>query len=192
MARGRPSKKQHIIDTAGQLFSQLGYQATSIDVVTQTAGVSKPTVYNNFPSKLSLLHEWLILQSDHLLSMVVFDSAKKIQTDSVQTCSSPANKQALNVILNGYELLIQETFYLSILRICIGESQKLNSDVLALFFELDNSLNNQAVEACLSIVEEPLVARAIVSIVKQQAVDRALGVPNSLSTEDVLSLSLRF
>ncbi|WP_075172079.1 TetR/AcrR family transcriptional regulator [Neptunomonas phycophila] len=192
MARGRPSKKQHIIDTAGQLFSHLGYQATSIDVVTQTAGVSKPTVYNNFPSKLSLLHEWLILQSDHLLSMVVFDSAKKIQTDSLQTCSSSANKQALNVILNGYELLIQETFYLSILRICIGESQKLNSDVLALFFELDNSLNNQAVEVCLSIVEEPLVARAIVSIVKQQAVDRALGVPNSLSTEDVLSLSLRF
>ena len=192
MARGRPSKKQHIIDTAGQLFSQLGYQATSIDVVTQTASVSKPTVYNNFPSKLSLLHEWLILQSDHLLSMVVFDSAKKIQTDSLQTCSSSANKQALNVILNGYELLIQETFYLSILRICIGESQKLNSDVLALFFELDSSLNNQAVEVCLSIVEEPLVARAIVSIVKQQAVDRALGVPNSLSTEDVLSLSLRF
>ncbi|WP_157487876.1 TetR/AcrR family transcriptional regulator, partial [Grimontia celer] len=59
MARGRPSKKGLIAETALTLFQVLGYQATSIDQVVLEAGVSKPTVYSNYPSKLSLWQEVL-------------------------------------------------------------------------------------------------------------------------------------
>ncbi len=59
MARGRPSKKSHIIDTALTLFSRLGYQGTSIDQVVVTAAVSKPTVYSNFSSKQILWNQAL-------------------------------------------------------------------------------------------------------------------------------------
>ena len=55
MARGRPSKRQLILDTARALFAEKGYQGTSIDLVVKQAGVSKPTVYNNFKTKQALL-----------------------------------------------------------------------------------------------------------------------------------------
>ena len=65
MARGRPSKRQHIIDTAQSLFAELGYQGTSIDLVVQTAAVSKPTVYSNFPTKQVLWASVLEQVSEH-------------------------------------------------------------------------------------------------------------------------------
>lgn len=61
MARGRPSKKGLIAEAASNLFRVSGYQGTSIDQVVIEAGVSKPTVYSNFPSKLLLWQEVLML-----------------------------------------------------------------------------------------------------------------------------------
>ena len=59
MARGRPSKKGLIADAALNLFQVAGYQGTSIDQVVLEAGVSKPTVYSNYPSKQLLWQEVL-------------------------------------------------------------------------------------------------------------------------------------
>lgn len=59
MARGRPSKKGLIADAAQALFRVSGYQGTTIDQVVIEAGVSKPTVYSNYPSKLLLWQEVL-------------------------------------------------------------------------------------------------------------------------------------
>lgn len=71
MARGRPSKKQQIVQAAAQLFSEQGYQGTSIDQVVAAAAVSKPTVYSNFPSKQVLWEEvlqaiWQQAQAIHI------------------------------------------------------------------------------------------------------------------------------
>lgn len=70
MARGRPSKKGLIAQAAQRLFRVSGYQGTSIDQVVIEAGVSKPTVYSNYPSKLLLWQEvlqQLISQSQAVL-----------------------------------------------------------------------------------------------------------------------------
>jgi len=45
------SKRHNILDAALTLFLQHGYAATSMASVASDASVSKPTVYNHFPSK---------------------------------------------------------------------------------------------------------------------------------------------
>jgi TetR/AcrR family transcriptional regulator of autoinduction and epiphytic fitness len=48
------TKRASILDAAAAEFTHSGYQATSMDRIAATAGVSKRTVYNHFPSKEEL------------------------------------------------------------------------------------------------------------------------------------------
>ena len=49
------SKKDQIADAALGLFLEHGIKGTSVDMVVKTSGVSKPTVYNHFPDKATLM-----------------------------------------------------------------------------------------------------------------------------------------
>jgi len=49
------SRREHLIKTAVELFSERGYHATGIDTILATAGVSKKTLYNHFRSKDELI-----------------------------------------------------------------------------------------------------------------------------------------
>lgn len=56
--RGRPrdlEKRDAILDAAGQLFSERGVAAASMEAVAERAEVSKMTVYAHFPDKAALL-----------------------------------------------------------------------------------------------------------------------------------------
>ena len=50
----RRSKRQTILDAARSAFVERGYAATSMDLISARAGVSKRTVYNHFGSKEAL------------------------------------------------------------------------------------------------------------------------------------------
>jgi TetR/AcrR family transcriptional repressor of mexJK operon len=55
---GRSARKRRaIIDAASTLFLRHGYQGTSMDEIAARAGVSKQTVYKNFPDKEGLFTE---------------------------------------------------------------------------------------------------------------------------------------
>jgi AcrR family transcriptional regulator len=53
-SRGRPAKRDAIVAAAQEVFLREGYTRTSMDVVSEAAGVSKRTVYNHFPDKRTL------------------------------------------------------------------------------------------------------------------------------------------
>lgn len=53
--RRRIAKRQQITAAAHKLFLSQGYAATSMDVITAEAGVSKQTLYAYFPTKIELL-----------------------------------------------------------------------------------------------------------------------------------------
>ena len=59
-------KRAAIIDAAVAEFRQSGYEATSMDRVASSAGVSKRTVYNHFPSKEALFAQILEQLSEHI------------------------------------------------------------------------------------------------------------------------------
>lgn len=51
----RPSKKDHLVETAVRLFGQEGFHATGIDRILQEAGVARMTLYKHFRSKDELI-----------------------------------------------------------------------------------------------------------------------------------------
>lgn len=51
----RPTRRQHLIQTAVALFARHGYHATGVDMILGEAGVSKKTLYNHFRSKEELI-----------------------------------------------------------------------------------------------------------------------------------------
>ncbi|CAI8860233.1 TetR/AcrR family transcriptional regulator [Pseudomonas sp. IT-P260] len=55
--RGRPANEalsQTIVDAAGELFVELGFQATTMDKVAQRAKISKLSIYRHFENKEAL------------------------------------------------------------------------------------------------------------------------------------------
>jgi len=52
----KPSRREHLINTAIILFCEHGYHATGIDKLLETAGVSKKTMYQYFRSKEELIY----------------------------------------------------------------------------------------------------------------------------------------
>lgn len=50
-----PTKKQQIVEAAFKLFKARGFYATGVDLIMQTANVSKRTLYKYFPTKNDLI-----------------------------------------------------------------------------------------------------------------------------------------
>ncbi|QEQ96489.1 TetR/AcrR family transcriptional regulator [Neptunomonas concharum] len=128
MARGRPSKKQLILDTALDLFSKAGFQGTSIDLVVQKAGVSKPTVYNNFPTKQALLSELV----EFLLSKA--QAERQVLLENKEGLSTSA------LLVAAFKKMSADPAYTCLYRIFYGECHKLDQDVQEQLSQLDQDL----------------------------------------------------
>ena len=51
--------RQQILSTAGQLFSERGYELVGINEIIEKSGVAKATFYSNFKSKENLCGDWM-------------------------------------------------------------------------------------------------------------------------------------
>jgi AcrR family transcriptional regulator len=60
-------RRQQLLDVARDVFSEGGFHATSMDDVALRAGVTKPVLYQHFPSKRALYVELLNDTGAHLL-----------------------------------------------------------------------------------------------------------------------------
>jgi len=55
----KPSPRERILDTAGELFYAEGIRAVGVDRVVDESGVARMTLYNQFGSKDGLVTAWL-------------------------------------------------------------------------------------------------------------------------------------
>ncbi|MDR6867614.1 AcrR family transcriptional regulator [Microbacterium resistens] len=53
----RADKRRSILDAAGPVFGDVGYERASVDAIAAAAGVSKPTIYSYFDGKEGLFRE---------------------------------------------------------------------------------------------------------------------------------------
>ena len=60
-------RRQQILDVACGVFADRGFHATSMDDIAAAAGVTKPVLYQHFPSKRALFIELLGELGRHLL-----------------------------------------------------------------------------------------------------------------------------
>lgn len=181
MARGRPSKKQLILDTARTLFAQTGYQGTSIDLVVKQAGVSKPTVYNNFSTKQALLLALIEALLDEL------------ETDC-QTLWKQADLSPAEAIVAVFEHIVNTPAFLAVYRICYGESHKLEPQTYELIKQFDRLVqsgyrqwlinnNVQQSDGCfLSVIAICREGILIPELSKTARVDRKL-IINAIETQ---------
>src|SRR3954464_12047745 len=61
---------QQLLDVARDRFSQQGFHATSMDEIAEAAGVTKPVLYQHFPSKRALYVELLEETGRQLLALL--------------------------------------------------------------------------------------------------------------------------
>lgn len=50
----RDQRRLQLLDVAGRVFAERGYHNAAMDDIAEAAGVSKPVLYQHFPSKLDL------------------------------------------------------------------------------------------------------------------------------------------
>jgi AcrR family transcriptional regulator len=167
MARGRPSKKSVILDIAQHLFAKQGYQGTSIDLVVREAQVSKPTVYNNFPSKQVLIQSLIERK---------IESKQQYYADLLQ---SPDDFS--DIAFNLFNSITSDPFELAIFKMFYGESHKLDHQTILLCQTFESQLLD-----CMNLLCEqqkyPPAQQFIISSVYKNAV-----ILNTLSNKTILS-----
>jgi AcrR family transcriptional regulator len=63
-------RRQQLLEVARHRFAQQGFHATSMDEIAEAAGVTKPVLYQHFPSKRALYVELLEETGRQLLSLL--------------------------------------------------------------------------------------------------------------------------
>lgn len=178
MARGRPSKKAHIVEAACGLFTQQGYQSTSIDQVVVTAGVSKPTVYSNFPTKLVLWETALASLTeqaqDEMQKVLVRLQAKKNLT-----------------LISGWILLweawVNKAERLAVYRILLGEQHKMLPSTFALFTEFGAVLESTLLAWIAEFSVSPMNFFALKAVSKEALLMPALMKQRMMDKADLES-----
>ena len=66
----RPARRKQLLGAAQEVFVTSGYHATAMDEIAERAGVSKPVLYQHFPSKLELYLAVLDRHVDALVDAV--------------------------------------------------------------------------------------------------------------------------
>ncbi|NYE62970.1 TetR/AcrR family transcriptional regulator of autoinduction and epiphytic fitness [Duganella sp. 1224] len=104
-------KRQAIVDAAIAEFRATGFEATSMDKIAATAGVSKRTVYNHFPSKdelfAQILHE--LWSSTAAMPPPPYDPARPL-------------RDQLHQLLNNKMDMLQDGYFLDLARVAIAEA----------------------------------------------------------------------
>ncbi|WP_436533228.1 TetR/AcrR family transcriptional regulator [Actinoplanes sp. HUAS TT8] len=84
-AATRPrNRKQLIVEAAGQVFSERGYHAASMEEIAAAVGISAAALYRHFPNKYALFAECADVMVDRLAA-VVDESAADSTLDDVLT-----------------------------------------------------------------------------------------------------------
>jgi AcrR family transcriptional regulator len=73
----RPARRRQLLGAARDVFVAQGYHAAAMDEIAERAGVSKPVLYQHFPSKLEL---YLALLDESLAELVGAVSAALAST----------------------------------------------------------------------------------------------------------------
>jgi AcrR family transcriptional regulator len=66
----RDQRRVQLLDAANEVFTSKGYHAAAMDDIAEAAGVSKPVLYQHFPSKLDLYLALLDSSCDLLVEVV--------------------------------------------------------------------------------------------------------------------------
>jgi len=103
-------KRTRILDAALKVFSRSGYSGASMDMIAETAEVSKPTLYMYFGSKEQLFESMMLACRDAMLEAFLDPSGNMVED--------------LHAFAWRYADAVMDANMLSLARLIIGESQR--------------------------------------------------------------------
>ena len=118
-----PEKRATIMEAAGKLFLEQGYEGTSLDAIAARAGVSKLTVYSHFNDKAGLF------------TCLVTCKCKEYATgNSLDELQQLPTELALTRLADNYMKLILNPDVLAFHRLMITDAGD-NRELTALFYD---------------------------------------------------------
>lgn len=133
----RPSRRDHLVQTALALFSAHGFHATGIDRILEQAGVSKKTLYNHFRSK------------DELILAVLKDYDGRFRNDfvrSVERAAKTPRARLLAVFDVAGEWFSSSGFYGCLFINAIGEHASEDSAIRRVCQEFKRLMHDYLLE----------------------------------------------
>jgi AcrR family transcriptional regulator len=125
---GRPDQEglaaleARLVETAARLFTEQGYDATSIDQIASAAGIGKPTIYRRYPTKDHLFNAVL---KKHLFERFVESWAQRMDILAKQAeVSSGSALEALKQICRITLELVLDPDAVSLYRLMIAEERR--------------------------------------------------------------------
>jgi AcrR family transcriptional regulator len=107
--RGRPANEalgQTIVDTAGELFAELGFHATTLDKVAQRAKISKLSIYRHFENKEALFGAAFAARCQQLIPQVLFEGVEGSVEDQLMAVGSSLLRTLLRPDVRNVEAMV--------------------------------------------------------------------------------------
>lgn len=174
------AKNLAILEAAGDLFLELGFETTSMDRVAQQAGVSKQTVYSHFQNKEALFAA--VLESkceEYGLRADLFDPTKNCKENLLTFA------RQLNDLLSSAEAVKVDL-------LCSSNAEE-RPDLALLYYEsgaskirelLKDYFSSQVQAGTLQIVDVELAASLFLHLSHSDAVSFARwGVPGKVTVD---------
>lgn len=93
----KAERRAQLLGIAREVFTEEGYHAASMDAIAERAGVTKPVLYQHFPSKLEL---YLALLDDGIASLV--------DATAAAIASTTDNKQRVHATIDAFFTFVEE------------------------------------------------------------------------------------
>jgi AcrR family transcriptional regulator len=107
--RGRPANEalgQTIVDAAGELFAELGFQATTLDMVAQRAKISKLSIYRHFENKEALFSAAIAARCHQFAPQAVVEGVDGSAEDQLMTAGSSLLRMLLSPDVRSVEATV--------------------------------------------------------------------------------------
>lgn len=107
--RGRPINEalgQTIVDIAGELFAELGFQATTLDKVAQRAKISKLSIYRHFENKEALFGAAFAARCQQLIPRALFEGVDGSAGDQLMAVGSSLLRTLLRPDVRNLEAMV--------------------------------------------------------------------------------------
>jgi len=138
--RGRPrsaDKHRAILDAAGELFLTEGFERTSMDAVSRSAGVSKQTVYGHFQNKEGLFR-----------AVIAQKVSEYFPEDPLRYGAEHSVVETLTMIGRQYMRLILSPDAVAVFRLLAANAER-HPKMVSLYFEEGPGRLNAAIRAYL-------------------------------------------
>ena len=180
--KNRAEKRQRALDAALTVFSQNGYTAATMDAIAVQAGLSKPTLYQYFPSKDELFNAMMFTPRQQML--MAFD----LSADDCHVA------QLLEFSWT-YANTVMKPEFLALARLVIADAQRnpeLGEHYQAIGPDkvlkgLAEFMESQASKGRLDIEDAELAAEDFWGLILSAARNKALHVPSARISKEELS-----